>query len=104
MASYNCLRAFGRADALKMIDSHQPDLVLTDLHLPDGNGIEVIRHARTRLPETPVIMMTAYHSPEALSAANEAGVTGYLRKPFAMAELGQTVEAALAALCLGGPL
>ena len=97
--SCECLRAFDKAEAIQKIDSHRPNLVVTDLHLPDGSGFEVVRHARSRIPESPIIMMTAYHSPDVQRAAAAAGIVAYLPKPFAMAELGKAVETTLGAIC-----
>ena len=78
-----------------MIDQLVPDLVLTDLYLSDGDGLAVARHAGRRVPPLPVILMTAYHSPDAVAAA-EVGAVDYLLKPFSMAELDRAVSAAIA--------
>ena len=45
-AGHRCVGAFDAREAIELIDSDPPDLVLTDLSLPDSNGLEVIRHAR----------------------------------------------------------
>jgi DNA-binding response OmpR family regulator len=81
---------------MTIIDTLVPDLVLTDLYLSDGDGLAVARHARRRVPPLPVILITAYHSPDALAAAAEIGAADCLRKPFAMAELDRAVRAAIA--------
>lgn len=101
----NCefLRAFDKAGAIQKIDSHKPNLVVTDLHLPDGSGFEVVSHARLRIPKSAIIMMTAYHSPETQRAAAAAGIVAYLPKPFAMKELGKAVETMLGKIWTIGP-
>ena len=96
LKGYKCFRAFCRIDAFNEIDLHAPEMVLTDLHLPDGNGIEIANYVRVRIPKSQVVVMTAYHSPDAARDAASAGVVGYLRKPFAMVELGEIVERAFA--------
>jgi two-component system, NtrC family, response regulator HydG len=89
---HECLRANGELEAIAMIDTLAPDVVLTDLYLPDGGGMTVARYARRHSPRLPVIVMTAYDSPDAVAAAAAAGAAAYLRKPFAMADLDYAVS------------
>jgi CheY-like chemotaxis protein len=77
-----CLQAHTGPDAIRLIDRERPDLVVTDLRLPGAGGLTVARHARNRIPPIPVILITAYDSPQARLAAKESGVGGYLAKPF----------------------
>jgi DNA-binding response OmpR family regulator len=104
LAKYDCLQAFDKSGAILKIDEFNPHLVLTDLHLPDGTGFEVIRYARSKNPGLPAIMITAYHSPDAVKAASEAGVNAYLSKPFAMSELSKAIERTIDRICWSGPL
>lgn len=104
LANYECMKAFDKSGAILKVDEFNPHLVLTDLHLPDGTGFEVIRYARSRNPGLLAIMITAYHSPDAERMASEAGVNVYLSKPFAMSELGKAVEKTIDGMCLSGPL
>lgn len=79
---YVFLRAYTGPDAMALIDREGPDLVVADLRLPGSDGLAVARHARGHVPPIPVILITAYDSPQARSAARESGVDAYLAKPF----------------------
>jgi CheY-like chemotaxis protein len=83
-------------DALRLIDSERPDLVLTDLHLPGVDGLGVLQHARSGSRPTPVILVTAYASGTSQRQAREAGAVAYLPKPFSLSALRAAVECALA--------
>jgi CheY-like chemotaxis protein len=92
---YSCDKACTPPQALDRIEAEQPALILTDLRLNPGDGFEILRHVRAKWPETPVIVMTAYHNDETAKAAREAGARAYLRKPFSNAELARTIRTAL---------
>ena len=79
-----------------MINDQHPDLVVTDLHLPIGDGFEVSRYVRRSLPQTPVIVITAYHTPDTVGQAYANGATAYLSKPFSNAEFSEAIRRALA--------
>ena len=71
------------------------DLVITDLCLPDGTGIDVIAHVKNETPETEVILMTAHGSLDVTIEAIKRGAYYYLEKPFAPDRLLTLVERAL---------
>lgn len=60
---YDLLEAGTAAAALEQLAS-EPDLVLLDFHLPDGDGLDVLRQIKERTPDTVVILMTAFSSIE----------------------------------------
>jgi DNA-binding NtrC family response regulator len=68
--------------ALKMIDDHSIDLVLTDLLLPGADGIAVLKHVRDISPQTLVILMTAHATVETAVEAIHLGAQDYLLKPL----------------------
>jgi len=68
------------AQALGRIDATQPDVVLLDVRLPDGSGIDVCREVRSRYPAIRCLMLTAYDDEEAMTAAIVAGASGYVLK------------------------
>ena len=68
------------AQALARIPALRPDLVLLDVRLPDGNGVELCRELRSRLPELNVLMLTSYTDEEAMLNAILAGAGGYVIK------------------------
>ena len=81
---------------MALIDREKPDLVVTDLRLPGADGLAVTRHARHQVPPIPVVMITAYDSPQARQAARDCGVDVYLAKPFSNAAFSDAIERALA--------
>lgn len=87
-----CLKAYGGAQAIALAEQEQPDLVVTDLQLPEHDGFEVTRRVRQALPQTPVILITAYNRPATADAAYAAGANAYLPKPFSLGDLRETIE------------
>ena len=71
------------------------DLVITDLRLPDGTGLDAIRASRARHPELPIIMITSYSSMESAIAALRAGAVDYIVKPFDNDEFLHAIERTL---------
>ncbi|HVV29971.1 MAG TPA: response regulator transcription factor, partial [Mycobacteriales bacterium] len=68
------------AQALARIPALRPDVALLDVRLPDGNGIELCRDLRSKLPELNVLMLTSYTDEEAMLNAILAGAGGYVIK------------------------
>lgn len=91
-----CLSVGEGVEAMALIDRVEPDLVITDLRLPGTDGFSVARHAGTRVPPIPVILITAYDSPWARGAARAMNVAAYLSKPFTNAAFLDAVSHALA--------
>ena len=75
-------------DGIDMIDRLRPDLVLVDLHLPDGSGLDVAEWMRTMplLTRVPVVVVSADSTQAQRDAATVAGVRAYLAKPIRLAE------------------
>jgi CheY-like chemotaxis protein len=101
-AGHESLRAHTGPDAIALIDGERLDLVVADLRLPGVDGLVVARHARGHVPPIPVILITAYDSPQARSAARESGVGIYLAKPFSNATFLDAVRQALPPKSTGG--
>ncbi len=77
-------------DAIRNVEGHEFDLVVTDMRMPDGTGMEVMRAARQSSPETAVILLTAYGSvPDAVTAMRD-GALDYLTKPIPFDRLQAT--------------
>ena len=70
--------------------------MLTDVQLPDGDGLEILRHVKSASPETAVVVMTAYGTAEMAVAARKLGAEAYILKPFDVDELRIVVRDALA--------
>ena len=90
-----CIGAFDATEAIQIIDAESPDLVITDLSLPDSSGIEIIRHMRAKSATTPIIVMSGHNTPELYEAAREAGATLSLLKPVSIVELRRVIGEAL---------
>jgi DNA-binding NarL/FixJ family response regulator len=65
----------------------KPDLVLIDLHLPDGDGLEAIKIILSKRPETKVVVLTIYESDDLFISAIRNGAIGYLNKKMPLAKL-----------------
>jgi DNA-binding NarL/FixJ family response regulator len=80
-------------EALDAARRFQPDLVIMDVRLPDGSGIEACREIRAELPATRVVMLTSYPDEEAVLSAIIAGASGYLLKQIRARDLVSALEA-----------
>ena len=81
--------------AIATLDSETFDLCLTDMQLPDGNGLQVIEHISAHHPNLPVAMITAFGSMDTAIAALKAGAFDYVQKPIQLEELRALVDTAL---------
>src|SRR5450759_5760522 len=75
------------AEAIEAARTYRPDLVIMDIRLPDGSGIEATREIRAENPAIRVLMLTSYPDEEAVFAAIVAGASGYLLKPVSYTHL-----------------
>lgn len=83
------------AEAKGFLDDTDYQLCLTDMRLPDGNGLDVVRFVAERYGQTPVAVITAYGSAENAVAALKAGAFDYLAKPVGLEQLRALVKSAL---------
>lgn len=81
--------------ALDLIRKHSPDAAIIDIKMPRMDGLEAARRIRDEMP-IPVVIMTAYESPEFLEEAKNAGVGAYLIKPPDVSGISRAVELAVA--------
>ena len=88
------------AEAVDAAARHKPDVVIMDIRLPDGSGVEACRAIREARPETKVIMLTSYADDDAVFASIIAGASGYLLKQTR----GQAVVDAITAVAAGRSL
>lgn len=72
-----------------------PDLVLLDLNLPDGNGLDLLQEIRGQYPRLPVILLTANDTDSDIVAGLEQGADDYITKPFSLAVLRARVNTQL---------
>ena len=81
------------AESIAAARRFEPDLVVMDVRLPDGSGIEACRAIRAELPATRVVMLTSYPDEEAVLSAILAGASGYLLKQIRGRDLVTALEA-----------
>ena len=91
---YRCIEAATAQRAEIEARSHKPDLLLVDLGLPDGDGLEVIRRVRAWSP-VPIVVLSARTLEQQKVAALDAGADDYVAKPFSAPELLARLRAAL---------
>lgn len=94
-AGHRIVEAGNGDEALRAIEIQPPDLVITDIIMPDKEGIELIAEIRKRQPSTRIIAMSgggAIDSGTYLDIADAAGANAYLQKPFLGRELIDTVD------------
>ena len=89
--------AGGVCDAVELLKSAQFDLVISDLRMPDRDGLNFLEALRRDGNKIPVIILTAYGEVDTYLAAMNAGATEYLNKPIHSAELLKTVRSCLRA-------
>ena len=83
------------AQARQLLEQHRYQLCLTDMRLPDGEGLEIVRLIGERYGETPVAVITAFGSAQNAVAALKAGAFDYLAKPVALDQLRSLIKSAL---------
>ena len=81
------------AESIDQARLYRPDIVVMDVRLPDGSGVEACRAIRAELPATRVIMLTSFPDDEAVLSAIVAGASGYLLKQIRARDLVAALEA-----------
>lgn len=90
---FECVSHYGNAeDAIEGLPKDRPNVVLMDINLPGMNGVECVRKLKQSLPETQVIMLTAYEDTENIFASLAVGASGYLLKRSSSAEILQAIK------------
>jgi two-component system response regulator PilR (NtrC family) len=88
-------RASGVKEALERLQSRTYDLCLTDMRLPDGTGIDIVKHISQHCTDLPVAVITAHGNTENAVAALKAGAFDYVAKPVSLEQLRTLVKSAL---------
>ena len=84
---HQALTADNGRQALAYLEGHDVDAVITDVFMPEMDGIETLAVLRKKFPDMPVIAMSGRPGVDYLAIARELGVTRTLRKPFEISEL-----------------
>lgn len=85
--------AAGGDEALAAVRAHRPDLVITDLRMPDGDGVPLIAALRDEDPHLPILVLTMFGSESDVRPALQAGATSYLLKDASRQELFAAIRA-----------
>jgi DNA-binding NarL/FixJ family response regulator len=80
------------ADAVRRVGFDDPEVVVLDVRLPDGSGVEACREIRQRFPEVKVLMLTSFADEEALMSAILAGASGYVLKRIKGHDLVESIR------------
>jgi len=92
---YQVFTASSVTEAIGILEATPIDLVVTDLRMPKGSGLDLIRHVRENFKETEIMMITGYATIEGAVKAVQTGASEYLPKPFTDEELCSAVRQAL---------
>lgn len=84
------------AEALRRAELVRPEVILVDLQLPDGTGIDIIKELTTSLPSAHPVVLTSFDDDDALAEALHAGAKAYLLKTVRGAEIAEVVKAVAA--------
>ena len=79
-------------EAVRLARRHRPDVVVMDIRMPDGSGIDACRAITAQRPDVPVIMLTSHADSDALFDSIDAGASGYVLKRIGSAELIDAVR------------
>jgi two-component system response regulator CiaR len=94
-ADYICEVASGAKEALEKIELFEYDCILLDLMLPDGNGLEILKHIKNDAPKASVIIVSAKNSLDTKLTGLDDGADDYITKPFSLPELHSRIKAVL---------
>ena len=92
--SYEMVFAGSGTEALRRLETFEPDVLVLDMRLPDTDGIALLQLIRSSRPGLPVVVTTAYVSMEPLMNVLDLGHSRYLVKPYELSELAAAIDAA----------
>lgn len=95
-ASYDPLGACDGEEALRILQKYSISVVITDLKMPQMDGLELLRRARELNQNLKVIVVTGYASLETASDCIRAGAADFLKKPFSISQIRESVAKAMA--------
>ncbi|MFO0523739.1 MAG: response regulator [bacterium] len=91
------------ADVLALVERLRPDLLLLDLDLPNGHGVDIAREVKNGFPETRILILTGILDPTAIRRALAAGADGYVVKHENSEELQRAIPAVISGQCYISP-
>jgi len=94
---HQVIKVASAEEALPLVESHEFDLVFTDLAMPKINGIAAATQIKERRPEIKVVLMSGYGAETASEGVGKGVIDGAISKPFDLAEINQAIEKVLGA-------
>ena len=93
-SGFDVVCASNGVEAMSLFDGRKMDLLLTDYHMPEMNGLELIRWVRgiKQYRRLPIVVLTTENQRSVILEAKEAGATGWLNKPFSLEKLTQIIR------------
>ena len=93
-SGYDVLSASNGLEAMVILERNRIDLLLTDYHMPEMNGLDLIRWVRQKkiYKHLPILVLTTEGQRDVIMEARNAGATGWIQKPFAIEKLVQTIR------------
>ncbi len=89
---YEVAQAHNGRVALEIMNQRPIDLILTDIHMPEIDGLELLRRVREQDNKLPIIVMTGFDAQEATKTAQDYNIAALLLKPFRLQELKKLLE------------
>ncbi len=89
---YHPITAEDGLEAIKMIKVSKPDLVITDIHMPKMNGLELLQETKKYDENIPIILITGFDPEEARNSADEYQASALITKPFRLSQLSEVME------------
>jgi CheY-like chemotaxis protein len=101
---FTTLLAADGVEAVKVLKENAVSIVVTDLHMPNMDGFELLAHMSEKYPDIPVIVLTAYSTPQSKQKVLDTGAAGFIEKPFVVEDLADNIIASLEKESEGGTL
>ena len=93
---YQVTECASGTEALRIMDQKEPfDLVISDINMPGLSGFDLLREIKDKFPDLPVLMITAYGSPDSAVEAMKLGAVDYITKPFRIEEIKARISASV---------
>jgi len=101
---FSTLLAADGVEAVQSLKDNAVSIVVTDLHMPNMDGFELLAHMSAKYPDIPVIVLTAYSTPQSKQRVLDTGAEAFIEKPFVVEDLADRVIASLEKESEGGTL
>ncbi len=102
--TFTTLTALNGMEAVASLKENMVSLVVTDMQMPKMDGLALLAHLSENFPDIPVIIMTAYSTPDSKKAVLDEGAAGYIEKPFVVEDLATKIIKTLQKETEGGTL